>query len=166
MDSVLRAVGHSLALQFLEGVRFLHEHKVAHLDLKDTNIVITPTMQLQIIDYDVSVLGVGPESWIVGYRGTKGWAAPELEHDPDGKFQPIPADLWSAGRVLESIYSRIGDIFGFAVIMRRLLRDNPRERPYLSEVLQDTPLAKLKRDLLADVATKEGDKRQTCATHL
>ena len=68
-DSVLKTMGHSLALQFLEGVWFLHEHKVAHLDLKPPNIVITGTKQLQIIDFSISVMVSELGSWMVGYRG-------------------------------------------------------------------------------------------------
>ena len=159
-DSVIRTMGHSLAFQFLEGVRFLHEHKVAHLDLKPPNIVITPVKQPRIIDFSVSVLVSELASWIVGYRGTEGWVAPELENDPDGEFQPIRADLWSSGRVLEYFSRRGGSTFGFAVIMRQLLHHNPQERPYLSEVLQAAPPVKLKRKHPADVMKEEGDKHR------
>lgn len=85
-DSVLKTMGDSLAFQFLEGVRFFHEHKVAHLDLKDINIVITPAQQLKIIDVGVAVVLLELESWIKGYRGTEGWAAPELESHPDREY--------------------------------------------------------------------------------
>jgi len=159
-DSFLRAMGYSLPFQFLEGVRFLHEHKVAHLDLKPSNIVITATSQLQIIDFGLSVIVSELESWIVGYRGTEGWVAPELENDQDEEFQPIRADLWSSGLVLKHFSRRIGDNFGFAVTMRQLLRDNPQERPHLSEVALDAPLVKPKRKLPVDVVRTEGNKRR------
>ena len=42
-DSVFKTRGNDLAYQFLEGVRFMHEHNVAHLDLKPDNIVVTAT---------------------------------------------------------------------------------------------------------------------------
>ena len=64
--------GNSLASQFVEGVRFLHEQNVAHLDLNPANIVITATMRLRIIDFGVSVRVSDLESWTEGYRGTKG----------------------------------------------------------------------------------------------
>lgn len=153
-------MGDSLAFQFLEGVRFLHEHKVAHLDLKPPNIVITATNHLQIIDFGVSVLVSELESRIVGYRGTEGWAAPELENDPDAEYQPIRADLWSSGRILKYLSRPMGGKFRFAVPMLQLLRLNPQERPYLSEVLRDAPLVKPKRKLSMDVVKREGDKRR------
>jgi hypothetical protein len=101
-DSTSRIIAYSLASQFLEGARFLHEQKVAHLDLKPDKFVITATMRPQIIDFGVSVLVSDVGSSIVGYRGTEGWAAPGLKDDPDAKYQPIRADLWSVGRYCRS----------------------------------------------------------------
>jgi serine/threonine protein kinase len=143
---LFKTTRHPLVRQFLEGVSFMHKHHVAHLDLKPDNIVITATGRLLIIDYGVSVQVSGPESWIKGYRGTKGWAAPEVERDPDREYQPIRADLWSAGRVLEYFADRqdactSGSIKLLAV---PLLCRNPQERPSLSMILDD-PILKLKK---------------------
>ena len=109
------------ASRLLEGVRFLHEQNIAHLDLRLDNIVITATMQLKIIDCGVSVRVSNLESWIEGYRGTEGWAASELENDPDAKYQPIRADLWSAGRVLRFFSPRVGGRSRFAVLVRNAM---------------------------------------------
>jgi len=144
LDSDLETTGNSLASQLLEGVRFLHEQNVAHLDLKPDNIVITETMQLKIIDFSVSVRVSELVSWIVGYRGTEGWVAPELKNNPDAKFQPIRADLWATGRVLLYLSKRVGGKFGFAALMRQLLSHNPEQRPYLSKVFQGAPMVKPK----------------------
>ena len=43
-DSGFKASGNALAYQFLEGVLFMHENKVAHLDLKPDNILVTITI--------------------------------------------------------------------------------------------------------------------------
>ena len=82
-------------------------------------MVITATKQLQLIDF-VSVLISELESWVAGYRGTEGWTAPELEHDPVEEFQPIRADLWSSGRVLQDFSERIGREFAFTHIIKML----------------------------------------------
>ena len=71
-QKLFKTTRQSLAFQFLKGVRFMHEHYVAYLDLKPDNIVITATGHLFIIDFSVSVQVSGPDSWIKGYRGTKG----------------------------------------------------------------------------------------------
>jgi len=78
---LLETAGHSLAFQFLEGVRFIHDNLVAHLDLKPANIVIGAKNKLYIIDLSVSVRVSLLESQISGYQGTKGWVAPEVEQN-------------------------------------------------------------------------------------
>jgi serine/threonine protein kinase len=79
---LFESAGHSLARQFLEGVRFLHRHLVAHLDLKPDNIVVSARTRLRIIDFSVAVRVPRLESRIKGYQGTKGWVAPEVERNP------------------------------------------------------------------------------------
>ncbi len=109
-DSVFETEGNNLAYQFLEGVQFMHRHNVAHLDLKPDNIVVaqsTSTPQLLIIDLGVSVQVSEQESWIKGYRGTDGWAGAEVVDDPNKKYQPIRADLWSVGKVLPTQRGRL-----------------------------------------------------------
>ena len=94
-NSVFETSGNDLASQFLAGVRFMHQENVAHLDFKPDNLLVTltPSPRLQICDSDVSVRVTGPESWITGYRGTPGWAAPEITEDASKPYQPIRADL-------------------------------------------------------------------------
>jgi len=147
---LFKTTRHPLARQFIEGVNFMHRHNVAHLDLKPGNIVITPDGRLQIIDFDVSELLPGPEAWIKGFRGTKGWAAPELDENSDREYQPIRADLWSAGRMLEYFNARqnAGDRGPMKCLAVRLLRRNPQDRPSLSVILDD-PILKLKKKRVA-----------------
>ena len=137
---------HPLARQFIEGVAFMHNHHVAHLDLKPDNIVLTAARRLLIIDYGVSVQVSEPESWISGYRGTKGWAAPEVTKDSDREYQPIRADLWSAGKVLQYIARRQDPLTSTlpTTLAIQLLNDNPQNRPSMSEILGS--LAELKKE--------------------
>ena len=69
-SSVLRTMGNSLTFQLLEGARFLHEHKVAQLDLKPASVVITATKRLRLIDF-ISILISKLGSWAVGHNGTE-----------------------------------------------------------------------------------------------
>ena len=59
----------------------MHENKVAHIDLKADNILLirrSRPLSLLIIDFSASLRIDTEESWVEGYRGTKGWAAPGL----------------------------------------------------------------------------------------
>jgi len=132
-DSI-KTNGNNLALQFLEGVQFMHQHNVAHLDLKPDNIVLrttTHSQRLLLIDFSVSVQVAGQESWIEGYRGTEDWAAPEVE---ESTYQPIRADLWSAGQMLQYFADRQhpDTNFTFKPLAKKLLNHNPMDRPLLS----------------------------------
>ena len=152
--SVFKASGNDIAHQFLEGVRFMHKNKVAHLDLKPDNILVTITtspLRLHINDYGVSLQVGTEESWVEGYRGTKGWAAPEVQ---DNQYQPIRADLWSAGQVLQYIaHCQHADTnspspFKYKSLAKKLLHCNPLERPLLSNIVlshECPPILPLKR---------------------
>ena len=137
LDQVFETSGNDLAHQFLEGVHFMHRQCVAHLDLKPSNILVTlaSPLQLHIIDFGISVRVSKQDAWITGYRGTEGWAAPEVVDDSRTRYQPIRADLWSAGRVLlyfahRQHASTTDSLKSFA---DKLLRRNPLQRPLLSE---------------------------------
>src|ERR1044071_7420668 len=59
----------SLVKQLLEGVGFLHEHNIAHLDIKFGNLVIDNQNKLLIIDYGLAEQLKSKETMLVGYRG-------------------------------------------------------------------------------------------------
>ena len=142
---LFKTTSQPLECQFLKGIRFMHEHYVAHLDLKPDNIVITTTGHLLIIDFSVSVRVSGLDSWIKGYRGTKRWVAPELEENPNREYQPIRADLWSVGRMLQYFADSQGVHMSSPIesLAARLLSRNPQERPSLS-ILPDDPMLEAK----------------------
>ncbi len=136
---------HSLGVQFIEGVAFLHKHHFAHLDLKPENLVICSTdvsllPRLSIIDFGTSVRVDSELSEVCGYRGTPSWVAPEVgtEFGDMRKYRPIMADRWSCGRVLEHItHFHPVNHSKFDRICQYLLSEDPMQRPSLGKVLQD-----------------------------
>ncbi|KAI9443051.1 kinase-like domain-containing protein, partial [Lactarius indigo] len=94
-----------LQTQLLEGVCFLHEHSIAHLDLKPANILVggSSLPQLSIIDFGLSIRVEDEWTLVEGYRGTQSWTAPEVgtEDEPGFKYSVILADRWACGRVLQ-----------------------------------------------------------------
>jgi hypothetical protein len=120
-----------LGCDLIDGLACLHEHGVAHLDVKLGNLVYTDDFRLKIIDFD-SAVRVESENDMVegGNYGTPGWMAPEV-HNRIG-FSPIRADRWSCGRVLLCFVEKGGmmnaDLEGFS---KQLMDDNPLHRPSL-----------------------------------
>ena len=98
-----------LAVQFLEGVAYMHSLGVAHLDLKPGNIVVerdpeSEKVDLAIIDFDHSAFA-DAEPTISGSSGTPGWCAPEVSAGKS--YNPLLADRWSCGRVLTLFTKRM-----------------------------------------------------------
>ena len=171
---LFKAAGHSLARQFLEGVRFIHDQLVAHLDLKPGNIVVRAFTRLRIIDFGVSVRVSRLESRLTGYQGTEGWVAPEVKRNPDAGYWPILADIWSTGEVLRYFAGRQPAVRSeIESLADQLQRPEPQQRPLLSTISLDTlfkrpllyeanPPLNSKRKLGADAQEKEEVKRR-CA---
>jgi len=132
---LFETTGYSLARQFLEGVRFIHSNLVAHLDLKPGNIVVGARNRLRLIDFGVSVRVPLLESRIKGYQGTKGWVAPEVEQNPDAGYEPIRADLWSAGQVIRHLAKhQPAHRSEFELLADLLQNSEPQRRPLLSTI--------------------------------
>jgi serine/threonine protein kinase len=134
--------------QLVEGVRFMHQHKVAHLDLKPDNVLVRRG-QLRIIDFGVSVRVSGADTMIKGFRGTPTWAAPEVG-DPDGpdqRYSPIRADLWSCGRLLQYLANHLrSKNHPFGRWAKLLLDPNPLRRPLLTaDGFQSIPIERKRR---------------------
>ena len=145
----------SLCLQFIEGVAFLHQHKVAHCDLKPGNVGVDDTTfesetlpRLFIIDFDLAQSVESEETMAEGWCGTPPWIAPELgsRNGPTQQYSPSLADRWACGRMIEyfAMYfptyedERKTMLRAFA---QRLLDINPRARPGLNLQAIDGPLA-------------------------
>lgn len=151
-----------LMRQILAGVAFLHDHNIAHLDLKPQNLLLTkpfPHCEVKLCDFGISrFITKGIE--IREIAGTPDYVAPEVLH-----YEPISlaTDMWSIGiltYVLLSGHSPFGgdtkqetfcnitrgtlefpaDLFGSVSnhakdFIRRLLVRNPSERLTAKECL-------------------------------
>ena len=143
-ENSFRNAVESLRIQFLEGVAFLHEHGVAHMDLKPANLLVDPkrslSPRLSIIDFGLSVFVESEKTEVTGYRGTPSWVAPEVgtEHGTAQKYSAILADRWSCGQVLLYFVDFLpnGDDSVLGPTSAGLLNLNPIRRPPLTNALQ------------------------------
>ncbi|KAH0627154.1 hypothetical protein JD844_002595 [Phrynosoma platyrhinos] len=85
-----------LMRQILEGVSFLHQNNVVHLDLKPQNILLTsesPLGDIRIVDFGLSRVMKNSEE-LREIMGTPEYVAPEiLSYDPIS----TATDMWSIG---------------------------------------------------------------------
>ncbi|KIJ14384.1 hypothetical protein PAXINDRAFT_48894, partial [Paxillus involutus ATCC 200175] len=84
----------------VEAVAFMHNHGVAHMDIKPPN-VLTPVLggRLSIIDFSSAVFVKNAKVRFSGMVGTRGYIAPEVAAGEDA-YNPIHADLWSCGKTI------------------------------------------------------------------
>jgi len=85
-------------LQMIAGVKYLHEHRVIHRDLKLGNLFLTDKMQLKLADF-----GLATKLEFEGDRkrtvcGTPNYIAPEILEGKDGHSYEV--DIWSLGVIL------------------------------------------------------------------
>jgi serine/threonine protein kinase len=142
----------------IEGLAYLHEHKIAHRDIKPGNLVRDSNFNLKIIDFDLAIKVQDENTEIDKYCGTEGWIAPEIgkEEGPTLMYSPIKADRWSCGRVILR-HIMVGVTVGKGVrdllmLANRLIAKDPQQRPSLLEL----PI--VMHDRWRDVGEKENMK--------
>ncbi|SMN22322.1 similar to Saccharomyces cerevisiae YKL168C KKQ8 Putative serine/threonine protein kinase with unknown cellular role [Maudiozyma saulgeensis] len=88
--------------QLLNGVKYMHDHGVAHCDLKPENILFQPDGLLKICDFGTScVFQTAWERHVhfqSGAMGSEPYVAPE-EFNINNEYDPRLVDLWSCGVV-------------------------------------------------------------------
>lgn len=149
--------------QILQGLRYLHSHKIIHRDIKGANILVDNKGVIKLADFGASkkLEGLVSHGDVASLKGTVYWMAPEVIRQSGYGRQ---ADIWSLGcTVIEMATGRppwsgefneqISALFNIATTndpppipasLSREARDflmlcfkrNPRERPTASRLLK------------------------------
>ncbi|XP_073478164.1 uncharacterized protein [Aquarana catesbeiana] len=110
LDAVMIELGHGLSenqirvvcLQTLQGLQYLHSHKIIHRDLKAGNILLTQHGDIRLADFGVSAVNNQVLQRRSSFIGTPYWMAPEVVTCETCKDAPYDykADVWSLGVTL------------------------------------------------------------------
>ena len=129
--------------QIVEGLKYLHEHRVSHRDLKGDNILLDLNGSCKLADFGCSKkLDVAPGGSTVVMRTMKGsipWMAPEVIM---GEGYGRPADIWALGCVVIEMATGKHPWGKFDNIMQAMYRiamseDNLSIPDKLSPICQD-----------------------------
>ena len=91
------------AFQILNGLKYCHKCKVAHLDIKPQNIIIDDYLTLKIIDFSVSLdySRIKSNKIKLPFRGTNFYMAPEVIQKNTINVKDLnKVDLYSLGVIL------------------------------------------------------------------
>jgi serine/threonine protein kinase len=119
------------------GLVHMHQHKIAHLDLKPDNLAFDIGNRcLVILDFDAAVMLDDENQELVGYRGTEKWTVPEVgrQDDKEVKFRPIPVDLWACGRLIDFFFMTEKN-HRLRYLTEQLLSVSPDKRPSMMQCL-------------------------------
>jgi serine/threonine protein kinase len=109
-----------LALQLIHGVDWLHKQLISHCDIKERNLIFDERQdRLFIIDFGLAIKLTSREQMVRGARGTAEHVAPEVGiesswhnyveevfMDEDSIYNPILADVWAVGDVINYFHQR------------------------------------------------------------
>lgn len=144
-------------IDFLKGVKFLHDHNISHGDIKADNILLTNDLSCKLCDF-----GYCRTSIIAGEEaknGTLYYAAPELFER--GDFDTLKSDIWAIGVTLYSVFElqfpfrngnqqfiikqirsanlsiRSGLPDSFKALLKKCFQKDPKDRATIDELLND-----------------------------
>ncbi|XP_059160581.1 mitogen-activated protein kinase kinase kinase 3-like [Physella acuta] len=91
-------VTRQFTIQILEGVKYLHENNILHLDIKGSNILMVDESNIKLTDFGLSTIFCEEEG-VEAERGTTRFMAPEMINCPDGRIfkNACSLDIWSVG---------------------------------------------------------------------
>ncbi|CAL0312347.1 unnamed protein product [Lupinus luteus] len=96
----------SVARQVLNGLSYLHAHKIMHRDIKPSNLLVNSNMEIKIGDFGVSKIMRRTLDACNSYVGTCAYMSPE-RFDPEsygGNYDGYAGDIWSLGLTLFELY--------------------------------------------------------------
>ena len=144
-------------IQILTGLKFLHDNKIMHRDLKSANLFLMKNGTVKIGDLNVSKITKMGMAYT--QTGTPYYASPEIWMDKPYDYK---SDIWSVGCILyelcmlrppftgtslkslcmniqSGIYAPISKFYSreLSYIVKKILEVNPSKRPTCGELLRD-----------------------------
>ncbi|KAJ3314871.1 hypothetical protein HDV04_005292 [Boothiomyces sp. JEL0838] len=86
--------------QLILGIEYLHEHGIAHRDIKPDNMLISKDGVVKIVDFGVSEMFSKGNDRFKNTAGSPAFYAPETCNLSHGEISAMAADVWAMGVTL------------------------------------------------------------------
>ncbi|XP_023731451.1 mitogen-activated protein kinase kinase 9 [Lactuca sativa] len=95
-----------IARKILNGLNYLHAHKIIHRDIKPANILVNKNMEVKIADFGVSKIMCRTLDSCNSFVGTYAYMSPErFDLDTrDANYNAYSGDIWSLGLTMLELY--------------------------------------------------------------
>eukprot|EP01017_Pseudomicrothorax_dubius_P030296 TRINITY_DN3767_c0_g2_i2.p1 TRINITY_DN3767_c0_g2~~TRINITY_DN3767_c0_g2_i2.p1 ORF type:complete len:271 (-),score=44.11 TRINITY_DN3767_c0_g2_i2:68-880(-) len=150
----------SCLVQLINGLKYLHDNRIIHRDLKLGNLLISETMELKIGDFSLATKLEYEGERKRTICGTSNYLAPEILQGKNGYSYEV--DIWSLGNILytlligtlpfasqdvKSTYTKIrNQDYDFPMeiplsdsakdMIRKILVVDPSQRPTLEDIMK------------------------------
>ncbi|XP_039173367.1 mitogen-activated protein kinase kinase kinase 1-like [Eucalyptus grandis] len=105
----------SYTSQILNGLKYLHDEKVIHRDIKCANILVDASGAVKLADFGWAK--ATEMNAAKSFKGTLLWMAPEVFESVNNRSYGLAADIWSLGcTVLEMLTWGGGQYSGFKLV--------------------------------------------------
>ncbi|KAI8914823.1 kinase-like domain-containing protein [Powellomyces hirtus] len=94
------AEAHRIFRQMILGIEYLHEHEIAHRDIKPDNMLMAADGTLKIVDFGVSEMFSPENDKIKTSAGSPAFSAPEVCVPHHGDHSARACDIWAMGVTL------------------------------------------------------------------
>ncbi|KAH6572956.1 hypothetical protein BASA50_009122 [Batrachochytrium salamandrivorans] len=86
--------------EIILGTEYLHEHDIAHRDIKPDNLLISGDGTLKIVDFGVSEIFTKETGTVAKSAGSPAFYSPEMCSLQHGDLSVKPVDIWAIGVTL------------------------------------------------------------------
>uniref|UniRef100_A0A8D0B8L2 non-specific serine/threonine protein kinase n=1 Tax=Salvator merianae TaxID=96440 RepID=A0A8D0B8L2_SALMN len=158
--------------QMCLGVKYIHNRRVLHRDIKSTNIFLTQNGKVKLGDFGSALLLTSPMAYACSYIGTPYYMPPEIwENSPYNN----KSDIWSLGCILYELctlkhpfqanswkqlilkickgyYNPLPSHYTYELryLIKQMFKKDPKNRPSASTILRRNCLAKHIRNFTSD----------------
>lgn len=150
------------SIQLCEAVKYIHDAGVIHRDIKPENILLDNQATLLLADFGIAHFIDSTLTQTGDWLGNKCYAAPEQLARGNARHITKECDIYAIGAIINELFTKIKPsgsqyltisevepfLFPLDNLVYRCLRQNPRERPRIDEVLAELRL--LRGDLEKD----------------